>query len=94
MIYARAFTRFSFYLWSMWGCCLWRVTAAFIVNGRLPFTHLHITRLMPRKPIIFGVCGNRRTSECKRNLFVLPSAKEEKPWLNLQTERLSAYGPN
>ena len=25
------------------------------------------------------VCGNRRTSECKENLFALPSEKEEKP---------------
>ena len=39
--------------------------------------------------IICGVCWSRRISESKRNLFVLPSAKEE----NLLTERLSAYGP-
>ena len=28
--------------------------------------------------IICGVCWNRGISECKRNLFILPSAKEEK----------------
>ena len=56
-------------------CCLWRVIAAFVANvSKLPFTHLHITCPMPRKLIIFGVCGSQRTSGHKRNLFVLPSA--------------------
>ena len=39
--------------------------------------------------VILGVCWNRRISESKRNLFILPSVEEE----NLLTERLSAYGP-
>ena len=85
----------------------WRVMATFVVNvSKLPFTHLHITCPMPRKPIISTCAGtdarvsakqtnllcrarrretkltdeepaNRRTSECKRNLFVLPSEKED-----------------
>ncbi len=39
-------------------CCLWRVMAAFVVNvSELPFTHLHITCPIPRKPIISTCAG-------------------------------------
>ena len=41
------------------GCCLWRVMAAFVANvSELPFTHLHITCPMPRKPIVQQIRGN------------------------------------
>ena len=61
------------------GCCLWRVMAAFVVNvSELPFTHLHITCPIPRKPIISTCAGTDARVSAKETCLLCRARRRKR----------------
>ena len=72
-------------IWSTYHrvCCLWRVMAAFVANvSELPFTHLHITCPIPRKPIISTCAGTGARVSAKETCLFCRARRRKSLRLN------------